>query len=322
MQFCSDISQIKITHNKNNNEMYNKECVSIMDFMVNGEELETLYGLPHAQQLVYLRGIRPYMDVKTGIVGIKRRISLQSIAEQLYIQPHQGVKGEKYSRAQARRALSALERVGLITLQSEELQLILKCNLATLGYFAQNKVVTNPSQKTVTLCSDQPIENKEFYEGYSEKPVTMAPQKDDTPLIKENNYIYLLRQFDHFWHLYPEKKSRERAFEIFKQINPDEHLLQAMLQSLEQQTKARTAKEAHGEWVPAWKYPANWLAQKCWEDEVTIELKQESRNEKHRGNTNNEVIDPFWNPEAGDTSSNGENEYQQSNVINLQRYRQ
>ena len=302
--------------------MNNQECVSIMDFMVNSEELEALYGLPHTQQLAYLRGIRPYMDVKTGVVGLKRRISLQSVAEELYIQPHQGVKGEKFSRPQARRALSALERVGLITLQSEDLQLILKCNLATLGYFTQNKVVTNQSQKADTFCTDQSIENKGFYKGSSEKPSTAEPPKAVTPLIKENNYIYLLHQFDHFWLMYPEKKSRERAFEIFQQINPDEYLLRTILQALDSQIKARKAKEAHGEWVPAWKFPANWLSQKCWEDEVKIELTQEKRNEKCGTNTKSGAIDPFWNPETGETASTDEDEYKQSNVINLQCYRQ
>ena len=65
-----------------------------MDFSINGDELTVLSGLPHLQQLVYFRGIRPYMDVKTGIVGIKRGISLQSIAEQLYIEPCPGIKSE------------------------------------------------------------------------------------------------------------------------------------------------------------------------------------------------------------------------------------
>lgn len=55
-----------------------------MDFLLNQSELAALDGLPHLQQLAYLKGIRPYMDVKTGIVGIKRRISHQSISEQLY----------------------------------------------------------------------------------------------------------------------------------------------------------------------------------------------------------------------------------------------
>ena len=33
-----------------------------MDFIINGNELAAVYGLPHIQQLAYLRGIRPYMD--------------------------------------------------------------------------------------------------------------------------------------------------------------------------------------------------------------------------------------------------------------------
>lgn len=292
-----------------------------MDFMVNGGELEGLYGLPHAQQLAYLRGIRPYMDVKTGMVGVKRRISLQSIAEEVYIHPHQGVKSEKYSRAQARRALSALERVGLISLQSEDLQLILKCNLATLGYFTQNKVVTNPSQKAVTFQTLEPVENKGFYNDSSQKPVTNDPSKAVTPLL-EDNYIYLLQSFEHFWRIYPEKKSRERAFETFKQIKPDKPLLQTMLHGLESQIKARKAAEAHGEWVPPWKYPANWLTQKCWEDEVKIELTQENRNAKRRTNTGTPSTDPFWNPETEDTAGFSEDECKSNNVINLQSYRQ
>ena len=96
-----------------------------MDFLINDDELEALCGLPHMQQLVYLRGIRPYMDVKTGIVGIKRGISYQSIAEQLYIEPHQGIKSGSCSRMQVRRALSALERIGIISSKTEGLKLIL-----------------------------------------------------------------------------------------------------------------------------------------------------------------------------------------------------
>jgi len=296
----------------------------MIDFVINSEELEALCGLPHAQQLTYLRGIRPYMDVKTGLVGIKRRISYQSIAEQLYIEPHQGIKSQTFSRAQTRRALSALERIGLISLQSEEKQLILKCNLATLGYFVQNKVVTNPSQKAVTNPHEKNPVNTGLSRVEAVKADSAEPQKADTPLKEDNYYIYLLSQFEKFWLLYPEKKSREKAFESFKQINPDEYLIRTLLQALDQQIKARRAKEAAGVWVPPWKYPANWLAQKCWEDEVNIEVKQENRNAKRRTNTKTPATDPFWNPEAENTTNDIEDECklsQPGNVINLQSYR-
>lgn len=275
--------------------MYNQECVSIMDFMVNSEELEALYGLPHAQQLAYLRGMRPYMDVKTGIVGIKRRISLQSISEELYIQPHQGVRGEKYSRAQARRALSALERVGLITLQSEDLQLILKCNLATFGYFAQNKVVTNPSQKAVTFCSDQSFENKGVYGDLSEKPITVEPSKAVTPLYSNNNYIFLLKHFKQFWDLYPLKNSEAKAWQIFQELNPSDELVAQIVTALKNQIQFVQRQQSLGHWVPNWKNPANWLAQRCWNDVIPTEQNLKENHAKNRVNyRNQQAADSLW----------------------------
>jgi hypothetical protein len=92
-------------------------------------------------------------DVKTGVVGVKRRISHQSIAEQLYIEPHLGIKSQSGSRDQIRRAVSGLVSAGVITLQSEGLHLILKCQLATLGYFVQNKAAINPPQQDTTYFS-------------------------------------------------------------------------------------------------------------------------------------------------------------------------
>lgn len=291
-----------------------------MDMSINHDELEAMSGLLHIQQLAYLRGIRPYMDVKTRITGIKRRISYQSISEQLYIEPHQGIKSQNFSRDQVRRAVYGLVRAGLIEVQSEGMQLILKCLLASTDYSVRNKAAINPPQKATTKSHEELIENIRFSEDETLKADIANTHKAAIPLIKDN-YIYLLQRFDHFWLMYPEKKSRERAFEIFQNINPDEHLLQTMLQALDSQIKSRKTKEAHGEWVPAWKFPANWLSQKCWEDEIRIELKPEKRNEKRRTSTGT-AHDPFWNPEAEDSASTGEDEYQQDNVISMQRYRQ
>ncbi|HAT9660797.1 TPA: hypothetical protein OO122_003062 [Legionella pneumophila] len=293
-----------------------------MYFTVNDKELDALCGLSYIQQITYLRGIRPYMDRNTFIVGIKRRISYQSLAEVLYIEPHQGItESGSPSRQQIRRAVKGLERSGLIVIQSFDKHLILKCLLADISYCVQNKPDTNPTQQADTKPHAKLPVNRGYSEGVKEKADTGEILKADTPLLKENNYIYLLQRFDHFWRMYPEKKSRERAFEIFTQINPDDPLLQSMLQALDQQIKTRKAKEARGEWVPAWKFPANWLSQKCWEDEVKIELTQEKRNEKRGTNTKSGAIDPFWNPETGDAASTDEDEYKQSNVINLQCYR-
>lgn len=283
-----------------------------MDFMMTENELSALCGLPHAQQLAYIRGIRPYMDVQTGLVGIKRGISYQSIAEQLYVEPHQGIKSESFSRAQVRRALSALGREGLITPQSQPLKLILKCELATMGYSVQNKVVSNPSQQAVRATNFQCIEKQVLFNDEPQKQAIENIAKADTPL-KESNYIYLLlSQFEKFWTYYPEKKSKHVAWEVFQQINPDQALVNKIQQALEQQVKNRNAKQLHGTWVPPWKYPANWLAKQCWNDDITMDNVQPENGhatpKKHTG-----TADPFWIPD--DT----EDEPSKTNVVAFQR---
>ncbi|HHS5297144.1 TPA: protein LvrA [Legionella pneumophila] len=66
-----------------------------MSFLfANAHELAALLELPYIQRLVYLMGIRPYMDRQSCIVGIKRRISYQSLRETLYVGPIAGVKTE------------------------------------------------------------------------------------------------------------------------------------------------------------------------------------------------------------------------------------
>lgn len=111
-----------------------------MYFTINEKELDALCGLSYIQQITYFRGIRPYMDRNTYIVGIKRRISYQSLAEVLYIEPHQGItESGSPSRQQIRRAVKGLERSGLIAIQSSDKHLILKCLLADISYSVQNK---------------------------------------------------------------------------------------------------------------------------------------------------------------------------------------
>lgn len=292
-----------------------------MYFTINDKELDALRGISYIQQVSYLIGIRPYMDRQTLIVGVKRRISYQSLAEVLYIEPHQGItESGSPSRQQIRRAIKGLERAGLITIQSLDKQLILKCLLADITHYSQNKPDTNSTQQANTELYAKHEAGTDTHDDARCLANISEVAKPDTPLIKENNY--LLHSFDSFWHHYPEKKSRERAFEVFKGLNPDEPLMEKILQALTRQVAAYTQKKAYGQWVPAWKFPANWLSQKCWEDEICTELKPEKRNEKCRTNTNKSVHDPFWSPEGEYSADVCKDKFDQSNVVNLQWYRQ
>ncbi len=287
----------------------------MMDFVINGDELEAMCGLPHIQQLAYLRGIRPYMDVKTGLVGIKRRISYQSISEQLYVEPHQGIKSQSFSRDQVRRAVSGLARTGIIEVQSEGMQLILKCELATRAFSVQNKAAINPPQKATTNPHETSLIDTGFSGVEASKADITELPKAAIPL-KEDNYIYLLSQFEKFWSLYPEKKSKHKAQAAFEQLNPDTPLFQQLTQALQKQINHVETAKVRGTWVPPWKYPANWLTQRCWEDELSTDALQEIPHAEHTKNTRkrNTTTDMFCPPcdEEETTARN--------NVIQLKQY--
>lgn len=285
-----------------------------MDFLLNQKELAALDGLPHIQQLAYLRGIRPYMDVKTGLVGVKRRISHQSISEQLYIEPRPGIKSQSFSRDQVRRAVAGLARAGIVVVHSEDMHLILKCELATMGYSVQNKAAINPPQKATIKPPITSLINTEFSEVEVENAAITKPSKAAIPLNKDNYYIYLLAQFEQFWSLYPEQKSKSNAQAAFEQLRPNAELFQQIMQALEQQIQHRDKLQAQGTWVPPWKYPANWLVQRCWEDSLFMDAPREIPHAKHEKNTR-----------AGNTSADlfcppcDEEESRASNVISILR---
>lgn len=162
-----------------------------MDFILNTEELTVLYGLPHIQQLAYLRGIRPYMDYKTYIVGVKRKISYASIAEQLYIEPHPGIKAQSFSRDQVRRAVAGLVRVGIVSVLSDDLSLILKRELASVHFSVQNKAAIKPSTKGDIKSPQQKLINTDCSRIEEQKADIVEPQKATTPLIKDNYFIFI-----------------------------------------------------------------------------------------------------------------------------------
>ena len=118
-------------------------------FQLNDEEHCALRGLSYLQRCVYVFGLRPFMDFSTGLVGThKRRISYQSLREELYVNPAPGVANTgSPSKDQIRRAINGLERAGLICIESTKRHLIVKCLLATKDNFDQKQAATKALQK-------------------------------------------------------------------------------------------------------------------------------------------------------------------------------
>ncbi|MDW9178615.1 Vir protein [Legionella pneumophila] len=245
-----------------------------MEFIIiTHKELSALSGLPYLQQLTYLQGIKPYVDYKTSIVGIRRGISYQSLSEALYIEPHSGIQSGSPSKDQLRRALKGLEKAGLIQIQSWDRKLVLRCLLLDRDNSVSNKAATKPL--------DYPAPQKSLINTTSSNVNTVesdTTQKAEPATPQDNNnyfFISLSQAFEVFWDMYPMKKEKENAFETFKKLNPSQNLVHEIITRLRKQIQLSVQKSTEGVWMPAWKYPANWLAQRCWESTSTnLEIKE------------------------------------------------
>ncbi len=156
------------------------------------DELAALEGLPYIQRLTYLIGIKPYMDYKTNVVGIKRRISYQSLREMLYVEPGSGVQNSgSPSYDQVRRAVKQLVQVGLLEVIPAKKQLIFKCLLARRDNCVQNKAA---SKSPYEAASFPPAENPAISCDLSHSTQQTARLKTREPATphKDNNYLFLL----------------------------------------------------------------------------------------------------------------------------------
>jgi len=94
-------------------------------------ELAALQGLPWRAQLVYIHGIKPYMDSKSGVVGLRRGISYQSISECLFVEAAQG--RERYVKPSKKSLIVSIGQLvdaGLMCRLDVDDRLVFRCILA------------------------------------------------------------------------------------------------------------------------------------------------------------------------------------------------
>lgn len=90
--------------------------MSLIVRLTDSEE-EALRGLRHEARVLYMLGLRPFMDFKTGVVGIKRRVSYQGFKELLEVTPDRGSAigtVQSPTKSTLRALLQLLERHGLV----------------------------------------------------------------------------------------------------------------------------------------------------------------------------------------------------------------
>ena len=96
--------------------------------------------------------------------------------------------------------------------------------------------------------------------------------KQDTKnkaIKKQNKELNELqeKQFDKFWQAYPKKVSKKQAQKSWKKINPSLELFEKILKALEMVKQTEQWKKDNGKFIP---YPATWLNQERWADEIKM----------------------------------------------------
>ena len=150
-----------------------------MSFILQDQELEALTGVDYMLYVIYLH-LRQHMDYASGIVGIKRGISYQSISEALYIEPRAGVKGGSPHKSSIRRAIDQLEKTGIIRRGANPDNLVFKLPFAVTDKNGLKKADTNPTPHPDTLKT---ASNK----ARKLEADTPKKQKADIPPLSDKN---------------------------------------------------------------------------------------------------------------------------------------
>lgn len=99
----------------------------------------------------------------------------------------------------------------------------------------------------------------------TEQNQTKAYKRKVKVNIKEKVNENINNLFARFWATYPRHDAKQTALKAFEKLNPDEELLGKMLSAIEKQKASSQWQENGGQFIP---YPATWLNQHRWEDEV------------------------------------------------------
>lgn len=154
--------------------------------LLTNEEIEAMQGINYFLRTLYIFAIRRYMDYQTGIVGIKRRISYQSLSEEMYIEPEKGFDREETgspSKPRLQRALKRLQKIGLIVQIKNNDYLIFRCVLARRDNCVQNIPDTNPIHFSDTLPDTSKRPKKLVKARSSASFTSQADTLPDTPKL-------------------------------------------------------------------------------------------------------------------------------------------
>ena len=121
----------------------------------------------------------------------------------------------------------------------------------------ENPMLENPMLENRTQYNTKEYNTKEF--------ITKEFITKDIPPISPKGKTDCSDLFNQFWDAYPKHIAKQSAVKAFEKLKPDEKLLEAMLKAVEMQKESKQWGKDGGAFIP---YPATWLSQRRWEDEL------------------------------------------------------
>jgi len=114
--------------------------------------------------------------------------------------------------------------------------------------------------------------NPYYLDKQKDKQKITPSSSSSSSSSKKNKYSV---SFETFYKKYPIKKSKDPAFKNWEKLNREKQLpeLKILLDAIEQQKKEKEIQINNNQFCPEWKHPSTWLYQKCWEDEVDLDIK-------------------------------------------------
>ena len=121
----------------------------------------------------------------------------------------------------------------------------------------ENPMLENPMLENRTQYNTKEYNTKEF--------ITKEFITKDIPPISPKGEKDCSDLFNKFWNAYPKHIAKQSAVKAFEKLKPDEKLLEAMLKAIAMQKESKQWEKDGGAFIP---YPATWLNQRRWEDEL------------------------------------------------------
>lgn len=172
-----------------------------------------------------------------------------------------------------RKALQALQEANLIEVgricdktRSGTLVTILDYDALTAG----DAQVTADEQPDTSLEQAPERKDEKGQDTVEDAPSTNA--RSSTTKTKGINKKVVDARFERFYSAYPVHKGKESARKAFQKINPDEELLNVMMQAISVQRAS--IKWQDQQFIP---YPARWLNEHRWEDEVSDQASAQAK---------------------------------------------